>query len=142
MIRKMPLAVVISVCLAVAVGCGRPTDGRLQITGEVTFDGQPIANGHVMLSPLGSGPSAGGSIQDGKFTVGRDKGPKEGKYRVEVEAMRETGRMVPIDPAMPNETVAETVQYIPPQYNQRSQLIEDLSPENTHLVLKLSSNKP
>ena len=134
----MPIAVVV----VVAVGCGGPTDARLRITGEVTFDGQPVVDGYVTLSPLGSGPSAGGRIQDGKFAIERDKGPMTGKYRVVLQAMRETGRMVPIDPALPNDTVAETVQYIPPCYNTRSQLTADLSPDNTHLVLELSSTIP
>jgi hypothetical protein len=133
----MPIAVAV-----VAIGCGGPTDGRLQITGEVTFDGQPVADGYVTLSPLGSGPSAGGRIQDGEFVIERDKGPMAGKYRVVLQAMRETGRMIPIDPALPHDTVAETVQYIPPHYNTRSQLTADLSPDNRHLVLELSSTAP
>ena len=137
MLRGMPIAVVL-----LAAGCGGPTDGRLQITGEVTFDGQPVVDGYVTLSPLGSGPSAGGKIQDGEFTIEREKGPMAGKYRVVLQAMRETGRMIPIDPALPHDTVAETVQYLPACYNTRSQLTAGLSPDNTHLVLELSSTIP
>ena len=133
----MPIAVVV-----ITVGCGGLTDGRLQISGEVTFDGQPVADGYVTLSPLGRGPSAGGRIQDGKFNIEREKGPMAGKYRVVLQAMRETGRMIPIDPALPDDTVAETVQYLPARYNTRSQLTADLSPDNTHLVLELSSAIP
>jgi hypothetical protein len=142
MLRSVPFAVIVAVLIAVTTGCGGSTDGRLEISGEVTFDGKPIPDGYVTLSPLGSGPSAGGRIRNGKFTVERKKGPKEGKYRVSIEAMRETGKKIAIDPAIPDDKVPETVQYIPARYNSRSELTADVSAENTHFTWKLSSQKP
>ena len=138
----MRRAVALAVVVGWTAGCGGANDGRLQITGKVTLDGQPIPGGYVRLSPLGSGPSAGGRIEQGEFTIARDKGPMAGKYRVVIEAMRETGRMVPVDPALPDDLVADTEQYIPAHYNTRSQLTIELSPDNTHFEFKLSSDVP
>jgi len=119
-------------------GCNSAGDGRLAITGEVSFDGQPILDGSITLSPLAKGPSAGGRIVDGKFQI-PTKGPTEGQYRVIVQAMRKTGRMIPVDPAVPADTVEETVQFLPPQFNTRTQLSVNISSDNTHLVLELTS---
>ena len=133
--RKAWLLLVIGVFLS---GCSSANDGRLAVTGEVSFDGQPIGDGYITLSPLAKGPSAGGRIVDGKFQI-PTKGPTEGEYRVIVQAMRRTGRMIPVDPAVPEDKVEESVQFLPPQFNTRTQFSATLSPDNTHLVFDLKS---
>ena len=124
---------------AILGGCNSTNDGRLAVTGEVSFDGQAIREGYITLSPLAKGPSAGGRIVDGKFQI-PTKGPTEGEYHVIVQAMRKTGRMIPVDPAVPEDKVEESVQFLPPQFNTQTQLSATLSPDNTHLVLDLKSN--
>ncbi len=41
------------------------------------------------------GPSAGGDIVDGKYDIGREKGPSLGRHRVEVYIPYKTGHKIP-----------------------------------------------
>jgi len=135
------LLLLLPILLMLPAGCGGPSDGRLVVTGEVRFDGQPVTLGSISFKTLGKGPSVGGKIVDGQFRIA-EKGPTAGEYQVMIQGMRETGRMVAVDRAFPDQKEAEMEQYIPTQYNSRSELKENISPSNTHLVFELSSTKP
>jgi hypothetical protein len=70
--------------LAPFAGCG---SGLAYVEGEATFDGQPIENGMVSFSPAdGNGPSAGGTIQKGRYAVS-DVTP--GPNLVQIEAVKD-----------------------------------------------------
>ncbi|MCS7238778.1 MAG: DUF1416 domain-containing protein [Thermoguttaceae bacterium] len=57
------------VILAQLTGCGGK-EGGVTVSGKVTFDGKPVPQGYVTLAPAdGKGPSAGGEIRDGQFTI-------------------------------------------------------------------------
>jgi hypothetical protein len=56
-------------------GCG----GNIAlVTGDVTYDGQPVGDGSITLTPAdGKGPVVGGEIAAGKYTVTKvPPGPK------------------------------------------------------------------
>src|SRR5262249_59581472 len=58
-----PLALV----LLLIAGCG---GNSAHVTGEVTYDGQPVGDGWISLLPAdGKGPSAGGPIEKGRYSV-------------------------------------------------------------------------
>src|SRR3954451_4004660 len=56
------------------VGCGPPS--KMQVSGQVTFDGKPIQQGEIVFQPVEhtSGPTTGGSITNGEYRVQADKG--------------------------------------------------------------------
>ena len=111
--------------MILAVGCDSG-DGRLEVEGAVTLDGSPVTDGSISFFPqLGtSGPTAGGKITSGQFTVKSAKGLMTGSYRVEIIASRKTGKQVK-DPFM-DIMVDEFVQYIPAKYNVESELTADV----------------
>lgn len=76
-------------------GCSRG-DGRQRITGRVTLDGQPLAQGAINFRPAPgvSANSSGGPIKAGQFELPADRGLVPGRYMVTVTAMQETGRMI------------------------------------------------
>src|SRR5438128_9818163 len=69
--------------LLLALGCG---SGTCEVTGTVTFDGQPVAHGDILLTDVEGrlGPDYG-KIEDGRFVLQA----KPGRKRVEIRASRE-----------------------------------------------------
>jgi len=62
------LAVLVGFILVTAPGCAK--SGGVTVSGTVTFDGRPVEEGYITLSPAdGKGPSAGGPIKEGKFSI-------------------------------------------------------------------------
>lgn len=113
------------------VGCGSGDQiRRAIIKGEVTYDGQPIANGQIGFYPTGDTPGgvASAPIVAGKYVVENKGGVPLGKHRVEVEGYR--APMGPYDPDAGRE------QFIPAKYNRNSELtveIADSSDQPFHL---------
>ncbi|ADG65926.1 hypothetical protein Plim_0073 [Planctopirus limnophila DSM 3776] len=70
MFRSMFVAFVCSALLMNA-GCGSADRGpQAQLTGKVTFSGQPVPEGVVQLSKVGGGAGASANISaDGSFSV-------------------------------------------------------------------------
>lgn len=117
----------IGLALAATIGCG--TKG-IPISGNVTFNGQSVGQGTISLEPAdGQGPTAGGQIAEGRYTLTGDAAPLPGKKIVRVFAFRKTGRKVQggsFTSATPV-LVDEIERYIPDIYNTRSVLICDVS---------------
>ena len=65
-------AALIFLCLAAsAAGCTDPGPTRFRLSGDVTFDNQPIVHGDILFTPDGakqnSGPQGIAQIRNGKF---------------------------------------------------------------------------
>ncbi|MGQ9760652.1 MAG: hypothetical protein ACUVQH_01955 [Thermogutta sp.] len=60
--------VLLGLAVATLQGCGKSSG--VTVRGSVTFDGQPVEEGYITLSPAdGKGPSVGGPISAGKFSI-------------------------------------------------------------------------
>lgn len=76
------------------VSCTSNSIGTL--TGNVTFNNQPIRKGTISLMPeSGNGSTAGGSIIDGKYTI---KDLKPGRYRMTISLEPEGPIIMPDSP--------------------------------------------
>lgn len=112
-----------------ALGCqgqqGGPARGAL--TGQVSFDGEPVQDGRILLIPIDGtkGPASGGAISEGKYSIPANKGPVVGKHRVEIKANRKTGKQTEAVPPATG-TVDIMEQYIPSKYNTKSTLTADI----------------
>lgn len=119
-------------CLVVlalfALGCGSEPFQRGAVNGQVTFGGQPVANGTIVFIPTGAGLSASASaeIVAGKFAIPGKQGPSVGTHRVEVLAMRNNGKKEAGSPYPPGTMVDDIEQYIPASYNHQSELKADV----------------
>jgi hypothetical protein len=75
---------------AVAIaGCGRDQDKLYDVSGTVTYDGQPVPKGLIFFDPDvtkgGTGPQGLANIWNGKFnTADKGKGVRGGAYVVRV----------------------------------------------------------
>jgi len=109
-------------CLLVA-GCGSEMPS---VSGVVTFEGKPLAEGTLQLFPVGQTPGRGAAatIKAGSYAISDEKNLAPGEYRVSITATRETGRSYrnpepqPGEPAM----LPEMVQYVPASFNTKSKL--------------------
>lgn len=109
-------------CAGLAVvltGCG---GGNHKVSGMVTFNDQPLPEGHIAFIPEGSGKGGGGPITNGQFSISA----QPGKHKVEITA----SKLLPFPPGqvgMYGEKEAVR-QYLPAQYNAKSELTADIPP--------------
>ena len=92
-----------------------------------------------MPQPGTSGPSAGGPISEGRFSISRDRGPFAGEFRVAITATRETGKMLNHPDEGP---IPLTKQYLPARYNSKSELTANVkASEKNVFEFELTSQK-
>jgi hypothetical protein len=111
----LPVAALAALCFAL-VGCGAG-DGKIPVSGVVTFDGAPMPDGYVTFTPEGGGTPAAAPIAAGKFELG----VKPGAHRVEIEASRFVGEKNEIMGLQPRE------QYVPARYNSETTLTSEVT---------------
>lgn len=89
-----PVGALAMTCL-VLVGCGKGTSAKV-LHGSVTYDGEKVPKGRVSFvqqkNTLGTTYTA--LIVDGQYRIEVRGGPPVGKYRVQVDARKTTGRKV------------------------------------------------
>lgn len=132
------LAVILTSCM----GCGGSSGPeRGNVSGQVTFNGQPVEKGVIAFVPDGStvGPTSGAIIENGRYKTQSGGGPVLGSHRVEIVAHR-PGKKIEVEGIGGAATgpsaagaVQETEMYIPPEYNSKSMLAVSIkSGTNTH----------
>jgi hypothetical protein len=100
-----------SLLIAAWAGCSQPE--FIDVTGTVTYKGQPVTNGEVRLMPHDKSiANVAGKLVDGKFQLRS----KPGKAKVYIQAVRWTGKRDPVE----NFEITEL--YIPARYNDKSEL--------------------
>lgn len=110
---RWTLPVTMLLAAVVGTGCGPSGPKTYPVSGTVTFEGEPLAEGDIVFSPeQGSIAPDAGKIVDGKFEFRAQPGPK----RVEIDATRETGE---VDPTM---GMAPRESFIPSKYNTETTL--------------------
>ncbi len=98
----------LSVCLMLlcVVGCGN-NDGRVPVTGEVTFNGSPLEDGNITFGGP-QGAAGAGKIVKGAFTLsesGDEPGVQPGSYDVLVSSwIEERGSVRPDGSFAPGNT--------------------------------------
>ena len=98
-------------------GCGG--NGLTKVSGTVTFDGTPVEEGSISFMPVdGKGVTAGGVIENGKYTA--EVSP--GEMAVQIYATKEVKKENPTQEEIERGITSDPVQYIPAQYNQQSTL--------------------
>lgn len=135
------LSVVISF---IASGCGSGTPHGVSIQGRVTYQGQPVESGTMTFSSLGSALECSGSanIEKGCYALLATEGMKPGAYRIQIEGYRKTGRKIPdlATPLPPNQERAmidERIPYLPPKFNEDSNLQVEIATDGQELNFDL-----
>jgi hypothetical protein len=132
------LTAFVCVGFALATGCESTTEGgRREVTGSVTFNGQPVEEGQIVFEPEAPGARmATGQIKGGKYHIEPKFGPSDGSYLVRIDGYRKkkVGNMLPNPNARGSDTDVVSEQYLPAEYNTRTTLRIDIAAdgENVH----------
>ncbi len=96
----------------VLAGCGGSQNA--EVSGTVTFDGKPIENGSIVfLSVDGKGPTTGGTIENGKYSV---QNVPVGLCKIQIKAAKETTKMKMYDDPKAEWVQKAGAEMLPPKY--------------------------
>ena len=138
--KRRAWPVVLGFCLLIVLGCSRAA-GRQALEGTVTLDGAPLAEGSIVFLPQAGtkSPTCGGTISQGHFSIAPAGGAACGTFRVEITAVRNTGRKVKSFHMGQSIEKDESEQYIPARYNSQSELtatVSEQGPNRFEFALK------
>ncbi len=131
------LHLLVALLLALLGGCGG--NGLVEITGTVTYDGQPVQKGTIAFLPSdGKGPTVAAIIAEGKYTAKIFPGAK----LVKIEGYKIVGRghVLPENPRSPMVDITEPV--VPARYNEKSELKAEIGPGTRVLDFNLKAATP
>jgi hypothetical protein len=131
-LRRLP--VLIAMLSFLIAGCDSGHAGRGALRGRVTLDGKPLTQGSILFTPIQGTHEVvtGGEIKNGRYEFPAATGPAIGWNRVEIRAVRNTGKMIPKPFAPPGQLIPEQVEAISLKFNSESTLkVEIKSGENT-----------
>jgi hypothetical protein len=118
--------------LSAIIGCGAG-DGKVPVSGVVTFDGSSMPDGYITFTPEGGGTPEAAPIAAGKFELGVKPGP----HRVEIEASHFVGEKNAIMGLQPRE------QYVPARYNSATTLRSEVKADGENAFnFELTSKEP
>ena len=128
---KCLLVVLVAVSM---IGCSSKTS-QSSVSGKVTLDGQPLANGLIDFVAVDrNSPTAQAAVTDGQFAAVVPPGEK----RVEIRATKVTGKKKVYDtPDSP--TVDVVAELLPPRYNVDSTLTMTVAEGEQEKTFELSS---
>jgi hypothetical protein len=110
--------------LLIVPGCGSGGPQEYQVTGSVTFDGQPVEDGEIIFFPAnGEGVPRAARIENGQFQCRL----LEGEKQVQITATRESPE--PASDGLPNYE-----SYIPAMYNTESKLTAEVKAKGDNVL--------
>ncbi len=99
-------SVMVMASLLAFAGCGKEGIPRYGLSGQVTYDGNPVPKGYLRFAPDkkngNSGPGSSATINDGHYETMTDRGTVAGPHIVTITGTdgiaykTETGVLVPI----------------------------------------------
>lgn len=129
--------VVVAWFVVALAGCGTDDPlNRQPVSGTVSLDGQPLANGTIEFQPLKKGVGSGAVIEKGEFVIPAAKGLPPGEYIVRVSAAADDGE----PQEFPGESDNLAVELIPAEFNTESDVRFSVKDEEDNVLeLKIPS---
>jgi hypothetical protein len=111
-------------------GCGAQGPARHEITGRITYKGQPVDEGFINFEPQDGQPSRDGAmILAGDYRIPKEKGLFPGKYRVVIiigDGLSGEGSASPDAPPRPRGGTPGK-ERAPPEFNRQSKLVREVT---------------
>ena len=119
-------------------GCGSSGPERAVVSGEVTYNGQPVEKGTIRFLPTKGTetPPWGAHIVDGKYKAYGKGGVPVGTHKVEILGYRTRPGQVPTGEPPPGMTAEEAAreQFLPPKYNTQTELEITIEPGSGSVI--------
>ncbi len=113
---------IIGFSLLLLSGCNQSATAPelITVSGKVTYDGQPIEEGVIRLTPLKGtqAPARTTQIKEGQYQFTERSAVKSGAYQVAIEGYRGGGRL----PGDKTKDSPEREQYLPEQFNKKTKI--------------------
>ena len=124
-LSKLRVECITLLALMLCLG-GCQGNGLTEVTGTVSYDGQPIKKGNISFWPSdGNGPTAAAIITDGRFAAN----VAPGKKLVRIEGFKVAGQQHYMnDPGAP--LVDVQTQFLPECYNAKTEITCEIVPRN------------
>ena len=122
------IASILGIACLTLVGCSKGPTAKV-IEGSVTCGSEKASVGEVSFVPIEGNPAriCGARIVDGQYCIDIRGGVPLGKYRVQVDARKKTGRQVERFNGIEKAMADEEVRLGPPNYaNQNSPLVVEV----------------
>ncbi len=119
-------AALLLLAVIVAAGCGQDIGGRIGISGNVQFQGSPLATGTIEFVSADGSQRSGATIERGLYSIPAPKGLLPGKFTVRINCAQEAGP-APTGPPGPESMGQAAKNLIPPQYNVNSTLTAEVT---------------
>ena len=118
MTRLLKLLLLPVLAMPLFIGCSGDGLGRVPISGEVTYDGQPVVDGVIRFEPQrGTNmPIVIEPVKNGRYTTDTTGGVPPGNYQVKILSYH------PDDPPPSGPTSPPRRQLLPKKYNSQSTL--------------------
>ncbi|MBA2117839.1 hypothetical protein [Bremerella alba] len=130
------MAFCITAVATMAAGCRVSSDTNARLSGTVTLDDQPIANGSISFLPVdGNTATAGTRIENGKFEIMMPPGSK----RVEITGIEVVGQKPAYEGDKNSPLVDITRDIVPSRYNTKSELLVDVDSGEANQDFRLVS---
>lgn len=132
LLRRTRIAALLGLAVILA-GCSNSSDGpRLyKVSGEATYDGQPIERGSIKFTKTDGGQVYTGEIANGRYETECEPG----KMKVEITG----SRIIPgkFTEANPGEKEPAREMYIPAKYNSKSTLEANVEAKSNDIPFNL-----
>ncbi|MEZ6065898.1 MAG: hypothetical protein R3B90_09365 [Planctomycetaceae bacterium] len=120
------LLIVLTTC-----GCGAGDDGKSEFSGTVTWNGNPLPSGTIILAEGGDLDTA--VIENGEFTIRAKPGTKKIVVTAEKDAGSQTDDR--------GETTQRMYQYIPAEFNDATTLTQQLTDSGAPIVVEMKGEE-
>ena len=112
--------------VAMTVGCGESTGGKLAVTGKVTFQGKPLPQGTIEFSAEDASSMSGSVITNGEYSITAVQGLLPGKYVVRLHAADEKSTASATEAPGTESLQPAAKELIPADFNVNSKLIYEV----------------
>lgn len=136
--RPAPLASLPIFLLLTVMGCGPGDDGldRQAVSGKITLDGQPLAQGVIRFQPESSDATTEVSapITDGSYSFTSSTGPVPGTYKIGISSAQDPQFVIPEGQSPGEFRPPPAKETVPDKYNVKTELTATVKAGQTEAI--------